>query len=383
MQRKVAIVACEQDNSPDIGKSRERMLFDLVKRLYDKVGITRHDIGTFVLCSNDFNTGHTISNVFEDSPVGAYMKDETKVEADGVMAATYGLMRILSGNYDTALIVGASQEGSVCRPYLMMEYELSPVYDRQLGILNEPATAALQARAYLAAFGLEEEVFDAIAARLLANAAKNPDAFNGKGGITPEDVSSSKYLYEPIREAHCYPRTDGVCAVLLASEEKAKSLTDKPIWIKGIGNSIDSYYLDRDLARSNSVKLASKHAFEMAGINNPASEIDLVELSAKFAHQEPIICEAMGLFPEGSAKEVAEKGKAQINGDMPVSPSGSGLGAYATNAAGLVRIAECVKQLKGEAGEIQVEGAKTAVAHGQDGFCLQHNALMVLSVEEG
>ncbi|MDD5748150.1 MAG: thiolase family protein [Actinomycetota bacterium] len=383
MQRKVAVVAAEQENSSDIGKSRERMLFDLVKRLYEKAGINRNDVGTFVICSNDFCTGHTISNVFEDCPIGAFMKDETKVEADGLMAATYAFMRILSGGYETALIVAHSQGGSVMRPYLMMEYELPPVYERQVGLMNELLAAAFQARAYLETFGIGEEVLNSIAARLLSNASMNPDAFNGKKGITPEDVSSSPYLYEPLHEMHCYPPTDGVCAVLLAAEEKAKQLTEKPVWIKGVGNSIDSFYLDRDLSRSESVKLASKRAFEMAGVKDPSSEIDLAEISVKFAHQEPIICEAMGLFPEGSAGKVSKEGEALFSGKMPVSPSGSGLGAYAFNAAGLSRIAECSKQLKGEAGEIQVEGAKTAVAHGQDGFCLQHNAVMVLSVEEG
>jgi len=125
MLRKVAIVGQAQMNAADSGMSRERMLFELCKGFYDSMGITRHDIDTFVLCSNDFASGHTISNVFEDCPVGAYMKDETKVEADGVMAATYAMIRIMSGLYDTALVVGNSQGGSVMRPYLVMEYTLN------------------------------------------------------------------------------------------------------------------------------------------------------------------------------------------------------------------------------------------------------------------
>ena len=144
--RKVAIVGQKQINAADVGKSRERMLFELCRDLYKEMGITRHDIDTFVLCSNDFYAGHTISNVFEDCPVGAYMKDETKVEADGVMAATYAFARIVTGLYDTALVVGNSQGGSVMRPYLQMDYMLDPTYDRQLGLLNEVNAAAGGAR---------------------------------------------------------------------------------------------------------------------------------------------------------------------------------------------------------------------------------------------
>ncbi|MBU1671221.1 MAG: hypothetical protein KKF41_09140 [Actinobacteria bacterium] len=367
MQRKVAVVAQKQINSADVGMPRERMLYELVKSLYEEVGISRDDIDTFVLCSNDFNAGHTISNVFEDCPVGAYMKDETKVEADGVWAATYALARILSGLYETALVVGNSQGGSVMRPYLMMDYQLAPVYDRQLGLLNELSAAGLQAHAFLAKKGLTPDTLDEIAARNLADAAKNPDAFNGKAGASAADVAATDMLYEPLRKGHCYPFTDGACALLIASEEKAKKLTDRPAWIRGVGDSIDTYYPERDVVDVKSVKLAGERAAAMAGIG--LKDLDLVELSAKFAHQEPILLEGLGLPADGGAASV--------------SPSGGAFGAYAFNAAGLVRIAECFKQLTGSAGDTQVEGAGYALAHGQDGLCMQHNAVMIMSSEEG
>jgi acetyl-CoA C-acetyltransferase len=380
----IAIVGQAQVMSSDIGIPRERMLFDLVKGLFDKVGITRHDIGTFVLCSNDFEVGHTIANVFEDTPVGSYMKDETHVEADGLWAATYAAMRMMSGNYDTALVIGNSSGASTFRPYLVMDYQLNPTYDRQMGLLNELSTAALQARAYLDKYGASEDDLDKIAARLLRNAAMNPNAVQSKADATAGDVLASEYLYEPLRKLHCYPFTDGACALLLASGERAKELTDKPVWINGMGNSVETYDIgERDLATSRSARMAAERAYKMAGITDAAKQIDVAEVAAKFVHQEPILAEALGLFAEGSAGKVASEGLADIGGAMPVCPSGGGLGAYVFSANGLVRIAECVRQLTGNAGDAQVSGAKTAVAHGQDGFCAQHNAVMVLSTEEG
>lgn len=384
MERKVAIVAQAQIHSGDMPVPRERMLFELVKGLFDAVGITRHDIDTFVLCSNDFTAGRTISNVFEDTPVGAYMKDETKVEADGVMAATYAAIRLMSGLYDTALVVGNSLGASQFRPYLAMDYQHNPVFERQLGLINELSAGALQARAYMDKYGLTEEQLDKIAARMLANAAKNPQAINPDTGASAEKVAASGYLYEPLRKLHCYPFTDGACALLLAAGGRAKELTDKPVWIKGLSDSLDTYYLgERDLAESRSTRLAAERAYRMAGITDAAGQIDVAEVSAKFAAQEPIICEGLGLFPEGSGGEVADKALADIGSQMPVSPSGGALGSYAFSAAGLVRLAECYKQLTGAAGGTQVEGARVAVAHGQDGFCMQHNAVMVVSAEEG
>jgi acetyl-CoA C-acetyltransferase len=385
MDRKVAIVGQAQTkHAEDIGMPRERMLFELVKGLFGQLGVTRHDIDTFVLCSNDFQVGRTISNVFEDTPVGAYMKDETKVEMDGLMATTYAATRILSGIYDTALVVAHGLGGSEFRPYLIMDYQLNPTYDRQLGLLNELSTAALQARSYMDKYGMTGAQLDMIAARLLSNAAKNPCALQSKADATLEYVAGSEYLFEPLRKLHCYPFTDGACALLLASAEKAKDLTDNPVWIAGMGDSIESYYIgERDLFRSCSAKLAAERAYKMAGVSNPKSQIDLAEVNIKFAHQEPIICEALGLFPEGSGGEVADKGLSDIDSEMPVNPSGGGLGAYPFSAAGAICVAECFRQLTGSAGDAQVANAGTAVAHGQDGFCAQHNAVIVLSREEG
>jgi len=385
MEKQVAVVAQAQTrHAADIGMPKERMLFELVKGLFDDLGITRDDIGTFVICSNDFQAGRTISNVFEDTPIGAYMKDETKVEADGLWAAMYAAMRIMSGNYDTALVVANSLGGSEFRPYLVMDYQLNPTYDRQLGLLNELSTAALQARSYMDRYGMTETQMDRIAAKLLRNAARNPYALQSKADATPEDIAASEYLYEPLRKLHCYPFTDGACAVLLASADRAKELTDSPVWIKGMSSSIDSYYLgERELFGSRSSRLAAERAYKMAGIKQPADQIDVAEVSAPFVHQEPIITEALGLFPEGSGGSVAERGLSEIDGAMPVCPSGGATGAHPFSAAGLIRIAECYRQLTGQAGEAQVADASTAVAHGQDGFCAQHNAVMVLSSEEG
>jgi acetyl-CoA C-acetyltransferase len=384
LDRKIAIVGQAQINSEGVDKPRERILFELVKGLFDDLGIDRHQIDTFVVCSNDFYTGRTISNVFEDSPIGAYMKDETKSEVDGVLAASYAFVRLLSGHYDTALVVSNSLGASEFRPYLAMDYQLNPTYDRQLGLINELSSGALQAHSYMERFGMTEDQVNERAAQLLACAAKNPDSIRSDGGVTAGDVAASEYLYEPLRSLHCYPFTDGFCALVLASGDRARDLTDTPVWIRGVGDSVDTYYIgERDLSVSESTRKAAGRAYGMAGITDAASEIDVAEVSAKFVPQEPVICEGLGLFEEGSGGKVADEGLAVVDGDMPVCPSGGLLGANALAVAGLVRLAECYKQLSGTAGATQVAGAETAVAHGQDGFCAQHNAVVVLSREEG
>ncbi len=379
MESKVAIAGFRMASARDIGITRERLAFDLTRGLFDDLGIERDDVGTFIICSNDFLDGRTISNVFLDPHVGAYMKDESKVEMDGLNALAYAAMRILSGQYDTALVASLGLTGSQVSPYLHIEYTMDASYDRPMRLLNELSAAALEAKSYLSRYGYAEELLDEVAAKDLANAASNPDQARRIPGITVDQVAASAMYYEPLRELHCYPPTDGGCMMLLASEKKVKELTDKPVWILGMGRSTDNYYIgDRDLAASLSASQAAERAYGMAGIKDPAGEIDLAEISSLFAHQEPLLAEAMGLLKSGKAADAYKAGETAIGGSLPINPSGGPLGGHPISSTGLIRAAEAARQLRGEAGENQVKKADVALAHGQDGLCAQQSVVVVL-----
>jgi acetyl-CoA C-acetyltransferase len=363
----------------DLETTRERLSFDLTRGLFDDLGIERDDVGTFIICTNDFLDGRTISNVFLDPSVGAYMKDESKVEMDGLNALTYACMRILSGQYETALVATLALTGTQVSPYLHIGYTLDASYDRPIKLLNELSAAALEARSYLAKYGYSEELLDDIALQDLANAARNPNQARRLEGVSKDQIAGSAYLYEPLRELHCYPATDGGCMMLLASEKRAKELCDKPVWIKGIGRSTDNYYLgDRDLSGSISASQAAERAMGMAGIKDPRKELDFAEISSLFAHQEPLLAEAMGLLEPGKAAEAYKSGDTAIDGKLPINPSGGPLGGHPICSSGLMRAAEAVLQLRGEAGKNQVEKADVALAHGQDGVCAQQSVVVVL-----
>jgi acetyl-CoA C-acetyltransferase len=380
MDKSVAVVAYRMKAAPDLVTTRERLTFELTRGLFDDLGINREDVDSTIFATYDVLDGRTISNVFLDAPAGAYMRDESKVEMDGLNTLMYGCMRILSGEYNAILIVAFSLCGYQVSPYLHVEYSLNPTYERQLGLLNELSGAGLQARSFLAKYGYSEELLDEIAAQNLRNAAMNTNQSRGVSDASAERVRESSYLYEPLRELHAYPATDGGTAVLLASAEKAKQLTDKPVWILGMGQSIETYYLgERELYRSPSTEEAAKRAYAMAGIDKPKGEIDFAEVSSLFAHQEPILSEALGLYDGGTAAK-AYGGANDIEGKLPINPSGGPLGAHPICATGLFRLNEAVKQLRGEAGKNQVKKASVGVVHGQDGLCAQQNAVVVLGI---
>lgn len=378
MQRRVAIVGYAQSHHQhNMQKTREDMVFEVCKEALQNAGILREDLDTVVTASTDFLDGRTISSVFLSMAVGAFMKDESKVEEDGTFALYYALMKILAGSHDVAM-VEAHTQGSTLNPHQVTCFTLDPLFDRQIGVLNDIAAAALQARVYMNKNNVSEKHLAMVAVKNITSAARNPYAHRNMPDLSAKEVMSSKVFYEPIRELMMSPISDGACAVILASEEKARKITDKPVWIEGVGICQDPYLRDRNIEKLESLQKAARTAYKMAGIKDPSSELDVAEISEKFAHEELMIYEALGLCKEGQGKNMIEKGTTRRDGSIPVNPSGGALGADPVCATGLVRVVEAAKQIRCEAGKYQVPGACRALAHGQFGICAQKNAVFIL-----
>ena len=380
MDKEVAIIGYAQTPyEADAEASREMQVLQVTKAALDAAGLKREELDTVITANNDYLDGRTISNMRLVEPAGAWQKNESKVEMDGAYAALYALTRILSGDHDIAMVIGESQ-ASVYGTYLPGIMMLDPTFDRQRWLLNEVSAAALQARAYMDACGVSEEQLAGVAAKNLDNAAANPLALRALAGADTEKVLSSRLLYSPIRELMASPLCDGACALVLASG-KAAAKADKPVWIKGVGFSHDSYLSERSLSEMGSLKDAARRCYEMAGIKDPASQIDLAEVHECFAHEELMACEALGLCEAGGGGALFDSGATRMDGNIPVNASGGALAANVACAAGLARIIEAAMQVRGEAGDHQVQGVGTALAHGQTGICAQENIVYVLGGE--
>ena len=355
---------------------RYEMIFEAVRGAIDNAGLKKKDVTTVISCTNDYYEGRTISNAFTVEVGGGYLADESKVEMDGAHAVLYGLMRILSGNHKLALVWGGSMAS--CFPYHSTRlFETDPTWERPVAYVNDITSSGFQMRAYMEKFGVNVEDIAKVAVKNRKNAAKNPLALTEaqNSNLSTKDVLESGVYADPVTELMVAQPCDGIAALLLAPEQQTLKITDNPVWITGVGYNQDTYYLgDRDLSTSKSMEYAGKMAFDAAGVKDPINEIDVAELFEAYAHEELLFTEALGFTDKGKGGNL----NSNIDGELPINPSGGAIGGNPPCGTGLIRIIEAAKQLKGEANGYQVKGAKKAIASGQIGMCAQNNILYVL-----
>jgi len=352
------------------------MVWEAVNNALNDAGMSIKDIDNVVTTSNDFWDGRTISCMAVGDASGASGKNVSCVEGDGAFGAFYGLTRVLSGSYGTSLVT-AHSKGSESISSLITNAAFDPIYDRSLG-MDMITASAMQANAYMNRTGTSQEQLAMVSVKNHKNAQKNSNA-QLPLDISVEDVLNSEMIADPLHKLDCSPVSDAACAVIIAHESRAEKYKGKPVWIKGVSFCSDSYFLgDRDLSRSESLVQASKKAFAMAGISDPSKEINVAEVYDAFTYQELMWLEAMGLCKESAAGTILEDGGFDISGKLPVNPSGGLISGHPVIAAGLIRISEIVKQIRGEAGGYQVENNSIGIAHGINGLCGQSHSVWVL-----
>jgi acetyl-CoA C-acetyltransferase len=357
----------------DAMMSPYEMIYTAVKGALNSANLKRKDITTVVSATNDYYDGKTISNTFKVEAGGAYMKDESKVEMDGAYAALYGLYRILSGNHKLAMIYGFSMPS--CFPYeIARVLETDPTFDRQINLLNPYTAGGLQMKSYMKTYGISEEDIGRIAVQNIKNLSRNPLALPEaqKADISVQEILNSEILSAPLRKLMYPMLCDGATALILAPERQSLKITENPVWVTGIGQCQETYYLgDRDLSVSVSMEKAAEKAYKLAGINDPQKEIDIAEIFGHTTCEEMILAEASGLCEKGKSVSL-------INEGPVLNPSGGAMSSFTPCACGLTRIVEAARQIRGEAEGHQISNVKKAIASGQVGFCAQNNIIFVL-----
>ncbi len=378
---KVAIVGVAQTKyeKDKIEQTYLELVFEVVKKLHNDLGITNDDVGSVITSSNDFNDGRTIANMAIQDAVGSVRKSESRVSGDGAFAFIYGAMRILSESYDTVMVVSHSKcsEGD---QYLINNSIFDPFYQRALG-LDQVSAAGLMANMYMTKYGITEAQAAQVVVKNRKNALNNPYA-HLQEEITIEEVLESPMIAYPLKELDLPPFSDGAVAMLLTNEANAKKFTDNPVWFKGYGSCTDNYYLgNRNLTDLIGLEGAARQAYQMAGITDPVKQIDVAEVYDAFSTHELMSYEALGFCGKGKGGHFIESGETQMGGNIPVNPSGGVLSSNPTMANGLIRVAEIALQLMGKAEKRQIPNAKIGLANGMNGICSQGNIVLIFGGE--
>lgn len=184
---------------------------------------------------------------------------------------------------------------------------------------------------------------------------------------TLEEVKAAPVLWDPIRYSETCPSSDGAVAMVLASEKAAQGIKN-PAWVRGTSVRTESTFrAHRDQINPQAGKDCAKHVYAQAGITNPYEEIDVAEIYVPFSWFEPMWLENLGFAAPGEGWRLVEDGVTQLDGDLPVNMSGGVLSSNPIGASGMLRFAEAALQVRGRAGEHQVDGARTAVGHAYGG----------------
>jgi len=377
MEQEVAIVdAVQTRHGSALKENIQEIMFNTVRELLDRVGIEKSEIGTMVSSSSDYWQGISCSNSYYYDAAGANLKSGSKAADDSGLGFNYGVMRVLSGHYKTVLVVSVTKCSEAPSVDTLTHMAADPFFQRPVG-LNETVAAALQACEYSSRYGLKEEDLAGVPIKNLGNAQNNPNAHR-RENLSLDDVLASPMMASPLREIDVPSTSDGACAILLATGEVAKDLTESPVFVRGLGWNVGNTFLgDRDLLNGPLPK-AAQMAYRMAGVNDPLNEIDVAEICDTTSFNEILWTEQLGFCAPGKGIDFLKDGTTSMGGALPVNPSGGLFGANPYVARGLIRIAEIALQLKGEAGKRQVPHMKTGLAHSVHGLGGQLHSVVVL-----
>lgn len=290
--------------------------------------------------------------------------------ASGTVGIRYAYAFIAAGLADLVMVLGVEKlnQPSAEEAVLNMGTGVDREWEAAFG-LTAPPCFALAAQRHMAEYGTTEEQLALVGVKNHNHAAKNPNAHFNKGA-TIDQVLGSRMISTPLRLFMCSPITDGAAAVILASEERARELTDAPVWIRGTGQALDGFQLtslDEDYARWPALARAAELAYRMAGIG--ARDVDLAEVHDCFSIAELIAYEELGFCAKGEAGAFVAAGRSDYGGDVVVNPRGGLIGCgHPLGATGVAQAAEVYAQLRGEAGARQVPDAAIGLTHNNSGM---------------
>ena len=302
--------------------------------------------------------------------------------ADALGAAGKPMLRVHTAGSvggSTAIVAAGLVQSGVHERVLTVAFEKQSESDAMWALtVPTPFQAPLVAgaggyfapiiRAYMQRAGAPDDIGMMVAVKDRLNAIRNPYAHLKLPDIDMKTVEESPMLWEPLRYLETCPSSDGACAMVLAGERVAHSATKAPAWIQGTAwRSEPTLFARRDQVNPQAGRDCAADVYQQAGITNPRTDFDCAEVYVPFSWYEPMWLENLGFAEPGDGWKLTQSGATGFDGDIPWNPSGGVLSSNPIGASGMLRFAEAANQVRGAAGEHQVEGARRALGHAYGG----------------
>ncbi|HYI60444.1 MAG TPA: thiolase domain-containing protein [Acidimicrobiales bacterium] len=333
--------------------------------------VTWADIDAVVIGkAPDFFEGVMMPELFLADALGAVGKPLFRVHTAGSVGGS------------TAIVASQLVQAGIHQRVLTVAFEKQSESEAMWALsLPIPFTPPLHAgaggyfaphiRSYIRRSGSPDHIGMLVALKDRQNGLKNPYAHLHEPDISFDSIKESMMLWDPIRYAETCPSSDGACALVLGSEAVADAAAADgrpPAWITGTAmRSEPTLSAERDTVLPLGGALCAADVYRQAGITDPRRDVDCVEMYVPFSWFEPMWLENLGFAEPGQGWKMTESGATALDGDLPVNMSGGVLCTNPIGASGMLRFAEAALQVRGQAGDHQVDGARTAVGHAYGG----------------
>ncbi len=370
MGRRCAVIGVGQ--TAYAAKRRDVSIPGLVReaalRALQDAGLTFADMDAVVIGkAPDLFEGVMMPEAYLADALGAVGKPMMRVHTAGSVGGS------------TALVAASLIQGGIHERVLVVAYEKQSESNATWALsTHSPFNASLvvgaggyfapHIRAYIRRSGAPAHIGTLVAVKDRRNALLNPYAHLKIPEIDRQLVESTPMLWEPVRYLETCPSSDGACSLVLASEGVAAAAPSPPAWLHGTAmRSEPLLFAGRDTVNPRAGRDCAADVYRQAGIGDPRRELDVAEVYVPFSWYEPMWLENLGFCADGDGWKLTESGVTALDGDIPWNPSGGVLSSNPIGASGLIRFAEAALQVRGMAGEHQVDGARRALGHAYGG----------------
>lgn len=368
-----AIVAVGQTDhaSRRLDVSIPEMVREAIDRCLASKNLELSQMDAVVIGNMELFEGIHFPELWMASAIGASGKPLFKLNNGGTVGASVAIAAahlVKSGLYDVVLGIGYEKQ-SEGETQSAITTVGDPAWERSV-MAGAIGNFGVMASTYIADSGVTAEQAAKVAVKARRNACLNPHAHLQRPDITVEEVLASRMLAEPLRLLDMCPSSDGACAIVMASPDRATRITPRPAWVAATSTAHDTQFMGdspKRLARMRSLIAASDAVYAKVGITEPRRQIDVAEIYEPASYAELALYENLRFCDWGRGGDLIDEGVTLMEGELPVNPSGGVLSTNPVGATALIRVAEAALQIMDEAGEHQIPGAETALATGYGG----------------